>query len=497
MNDDALKLSTESRRGCQLAFANPAKLCAGACQLTKTGPKRLGHLLLMLLGLSQVQAQEIYRTGIVDYPDGTPGLGGAVYIGTDNYLGEKTDHDQLPLFLYEGKRVFADGNSLGFKFVSSDSFSFGVLARARGQSVDTSEISDLTGITARKSTLEAGLTTMLATPVGEIQLTAVKDVLGRYDGREVDLTYRLPLRMERWTLTPWVSRIWQDASLTAYYYGVTESEAGVDYFAYSPGDARHWVYGLNTSFRLNDRALLFANVGLEILDPVIAASPIVESSSNVRAVVGAAWIFGGETPSRPDGTSDDGSPLWSWRLHWAYQLHHNIFPLGLSGIATPSRLTPETVPTQFGVTVSRILKTSERADLFARFSVFRHFEEPFQENFYSYNFSMTTMMKSYANFSDDVALRWGLGFGMSYVESIPGQEVQKLVNYSVDYSRLLAYIEAQVDFPLDRIIKSKHLKGCFIGLMITHRSGVFGGSTTFGGVRGGSDWGGIHLECLQ
>ena len=236
----------------------------------------------MLLGLSQVQAQEIYRTGIADYPDGTPGLGGAAYIGTDNYLGEKTDFDQMPLFLYQGKRVFADGNSFGFKFVSSDLFYFGVLARARFQSVDTSEISDLAGITERKSTVEAGLTTMLATPVGEFQLTAVRDTLGRYDGREVDLTYRLPLRMERWTLTPWVSRIWQDASLTAYYYGVSESEAGVDFLAYSPGDARHWVYGLNTSFRLNDQALLFANVGVEVLDPVIAASPIVESSSNAR-----------------------------------------------------------------------------------------------------------------------------------------------------------------------------------------------------------------------
>ena len=497
MNDDALKLSAELRRGCQLAFANSAEFCAGACQLTKTGPKILRLLLLMLLGFSQAQAQEIYRTRIADYPDGTPGLGGAAYSGTDNYLGEKTDYDQVPLFLYEGNRVFAHGNSLGFRFVSNDSFSFGALARARIQSVDTSEISELTRITERKGTVEAGLTTMLVTPVGEIQLTAVTDVVGRYDGREVDLTYRLPLRMERWTLSPWVSRVWQDANLTAYYYGVTESEASVDYFAYSPGDARHWVYGLNTSFQLNNRAFLFANVGVEHLDPVVAASPIVESSSNTRAFVGAAWIFGGESPSRAATKSGDGPPLWSWRIHWAYQLHHNIFPLGLSGIATASRLTPGIVPTQFGVTVSRILRTSERADLFARASVFRHFEEPFQENFNSYNLSMTTLMKSYANFSDEVALRWGLGFGLSYVESIPGQEVQKLVNYSVDYSRLLAYLEAQVDFPLDRIIRSKHLKGCFIGLLITHRSGVFGGSTLLGGVRGGSDWGGIHLECLQ
>ena len=95
-----------------------------------------------------------------------------------------------------------------------------------------------------------------------------------------------------------------------------------------------------------------------------------------------------------------------------------------------------------------------------------------------------------------MAFRWGLGFGLSYVEEYPGQEVQLLVNYTNrDQSKLLAYIEAQWDFALDNIIKTKALEGCFFGILITHRSGVFGGSTVTGGVRGGSDWGGLHLEC--
>ncbi len=446
---------------------------------------------------SETTAQEIFRTRISDYPVGTPGLGGAVFTGTDNYIGEKTDFDQVPLMLYEGKRVFADGNSLGFRLFRNDWFEFAPLARVRFQYIDTTEVPELAGVDIRKSTLEAGLTSMVRTPIGEFQVTAVEDVLDRYDGGEVNFTYRLPMRFERFTLTPWVTRVWQDAALTDYYYGVARSEERSLKPVYVPGEARNWVYGVNTSYRIGERSFLFANVGVERLDSVIANSPIVESSTNVRGFAGASYIFGGEAPRRSRDKKADGPPLWSWRVHWAYQLHHNIFPLPLGGIWTPSRVTPDTVPTQIGLTLSRVLKTSERADLFARASVFRHREQPFQDDYHSYNLSMTGLAKSYANNSDKVAFRWGLGFGMSYVEAIPGKEVQLLVNYNDDYSRLLAYIEAQLDFALDRIIKSRHLEGCFIGVLITHRSGVFGGSQLFGGVKGGSDWGGIHLECMQ
>ena len=189
--------------------------------------------------------------------------------------------------------------------------------------------------------------------------------------------------------------------------------------------------------------------------------------------------------------------MWSWRVHWAYQLKHNIVPLPPAGVFTPSRLTPGITPTQFGLTLSRALRTSRRADLFARASVYRHFEEPFQDNFNSYVLSMAGVVKSYSNFTDRVNFRWGIGFGLSYVESIPGQEVQLFVNRFVDSSRLLVYLEMNWDIPLRNIIKSDAVDGCFVGIIVTHRSGAFGGSELLGGVSGGADWGGLHLECLR
>ena len=113
---------------------------------------------------------------------------------------------------------------------------------------------------------------------------------------------------------------------------------------------------------------------------------------------------------------------------------------------------------------------------------FRHFEEPYQDDFNSYTLSMAGVIKTFDNFTNSVKFRWGLGFGLSYVEAIPGQEQQLFVNRNVDSSRLLVYLELNVDYALDRILNWRAARNCFIGAIITHRSGAFGGSELLGGV---------------
>ena len=184
----------------------------------------------------------------------------------------------------------------------------------------------------------------------------MRDAIGRYDGDEVDLSYRLPIRLGRWTLTPWASVLWQDARLTGYYYGVSEEEATAGRPAYTPGAARNLAVGVNTAWHVNERFFMFANVGVEKYDDVIANSPIIDSSTNARMLAGAAWTFGGDPPpKRVRGEDYTGPPLWSWRVHWGYQLKHNIFPVAMAGYWTKSVKVPDTLPTQTGFTLGRKL----------------------------------------------------------------------------------------------------------------------------------------------
>lgn len=464
-------------------------------------PGAAGLLLAAALLPLLVQAQEIVRVPIVDEAEGTPGLGGLLRVGHQAYLGEPSRTDFIPLYLYEGRYAFAHGTSFGIHALRNDWVTFDLLGRMGLNRMLPDDISELRGLREREHTLDAGASLGFRSPLGELQFTAVKDVVDRSNGREFDLSYRLPIRHGRWTFTPWVSLIRQDENLTAYYYGVSPIEATPERPAYVPGEAQNLAYGLNTAFRMNDRFFMFANVGVDEVDDTIASSPIVESSRNVRLMAGGAYLFA--PPARPRLSDVDSAgipvdrPRWSWRVHWAYQIFHNIFPLGMAGIWQVSRLTPDVTPTQLGLSLGRILRRGEQLDVMARVAVFRHFEEPFQSGFYSYNASLGGMFNSYSRRTNRVAMRWGLQFGISYTDETPGQEVQMFINRRVSWSPLLGYLEFQVDFALDNFIRLARPSNCFIGFIITHRSGIFGNSELFGDVDGGADWGGFHLECQR
>jgi outer membrane scaffolding protein for murein synthesis (MipA/OmpV family) len=456
-------------------------------------------VLAMSLLCSVADSQEIVRVPMGDEPEGTPGLGGLLRVGHQNYLGEPSRTDLIPLYLYEGRYIFAHGTSFGVHALRNEWFSFDLLGRMRLNRMLPADIPELQGLIEREHSLDAGASLGLRGRFGELQFTAVQDVLDRHDGQELDLSYRFPIRRGRWTITPWVSLIQQDENLTAYYYGVSPIEATPDRPAYVPGEAQNLAYGINTSFRMNDRFFMFANVGVDEFDDTITASPIVDSSNNVRLMAGAAYLFAAPNDPRIDSVDESGVPVdrprWTWRVHWAYQIHQNIFPLGMAGVWNPSRLTPDVTPKQVGLSLGRILRRGEQLDVIARLAVFRHFEEPFQPEFNSYSASLGGMFNSYSRRTNRVAMRWGLQFGMSYVDEAPGQEVQKFINREVQWSSLLGYLEFQVDFALDNLIRRESLEGCFVGLIVTHRSGIFGNSELFGDVDGGSDWGGFHLEC--
>jgi len=70
-------------------------------------------LLLCLIGSQTRAGQEVARIPIVDAPPKTPGLGAGVRLGNSPYRGDSTTFDLVPLYLYEGRYLFAHGVSAG------------------------------------------------------------------------------------------------------------------------------------------------------------------------------------------------------------------------------------------------------------------------------------------------------------------------------------------------------------------------------------------------
>jgi outer membrane protein len=200
--------------------------------------------LLMLLLSSVSRSQEVARIPFFNAPPGTTALGGGIRTGQSLYFENNNEElrtrDLIPLYLYEGKWLFAYGTAGGVHFINNDTFEFNLIAGYRFQKLDPDRNEYYEGLEKREQSLDAGLQIGLKRNWGNVRLNWVTDTLNKHKGQEIELSYRYDFEAGPWTFSPFVGWKWQDANLTNYYYGVSEAEATVDRPAYQPGESQ-WL----------------------------------------------------------------------------------------------------------------------------------------------------------------------------------------------------------------------------------------------------------------
>jgi outer membrane protein len=88
-----------------------------------------------------------------------------------------------------------------------------------------------------------------------------------------------------------------------------------------------------------------------------------------------------------------------------------------------------------------------------------------------------------------VKTRLGLGVGVSLAQRVPFIEASSEAANGRPASRLLTYLDPTLDVSVGDLIGSRALKETFIGLGVSHRSGIFGSSRLLGNVnKGGSNY---------
>ena len=441
---------------------------------------------------------EVTRIPILDAPEGTVGLGFGVRLENSPYVkdGESSTLDDIradwiPMILYEGRFLYAHGTSLGVHLYRNEFFSADILARYRFDQLDPNSSTYLEGLEKREQTVDAGLSFTLKGAFGSLKLEWVTDTLNKHNGEEVDLTYRYRIDEGRWMYSPFLSFIYQDEQLSNYYYGVSEAEAVPGRPAYLPGSATFFRMGLNTSYKLTTRWLLYANVAFESLDIVQRNSPIVEKDFLASAFVGASYLIGDIYEA--DVEDRRRKKEWSWRVNYGYNAKENFNNIIRGNLSADYEVDTEI----FGLTFGKLIVGGPRIDIYGRFALFRRLEEPFQEDFWEYALYVMAMGKAYKPWSKELAFRWGFGYGLDYADNVPYTEQKEQAEKNRDTSQLLNYLEMQVDFPVNNIVKTKTFNDCFVGMTVVHRSGLFGSSDLFNNVVGGSNAITFHLECLR
>lgn len=466
--------------------------------------KRIGNTVTRLLAVtllgaaSLVSAQEVAEIPFFSSSPGAAALGAGIRLGQSPYLASDNEDqrrlDLIPLYLYEGKYLFARGTAGGVHLVRNDSFEVNLYTRYRFQKLDPSDNSYYEGLDKREQSLDAGLELGLKQNWGEIKLDWVTDTLGRHDGQEARFVYRYRFDAGPWSLSPYISWTWQDANLTNYYFGVSEAEARPDRPAYLPGESQWIGFGMNTSWQVSDRIVFFGNVGFAGTESEVIDSPLVAEDGISSAFIGGTYLFG--NARKPAYIMDeDRYGEWSWRVNYGYQADGNIVSEIDQGDFSKSTVADTNIA---GLTLSKLLSEGDRVDFLGKFAIFRHYEDDEGNGtFSSYAAYISAMGKGYSPWSKEEWFRWSFGFGMSYADKVPIAEQRKQAAKGDNTSHFLNYLEMTLDFPMRRMTKVSWLQKCYAGLTIVHRSGIFGTSDFLGDVSGGADWLTAHLECTQ
>jgi len=447
---------------------------------------------------ARVSAQEVAEIPFFNAPAGSAALGGGLRSGQSPYFASDNDDqrqaDLIPLYLYEGKYLFARGTAGGVHVLRNDAFEFNLYTRYRFQKLDPDSHSYYEGLDERDQSLDAGIELGLKQNWGEIKLDWVTDTLDRHNGQEVRFSYRYRFETGPWSISPFVTWSWQDANLTDYYFGVSESEARPDRPAYSPGESQWIGFGLNTAWHMSDRIVLFGNFAFGGADSNVVDSPLVEEDGFSSIFVGGTYLFGNAL--KPDYIMDEERRgEWSWRANYGYQADGNIISEIDQGDFSKSELADTNIA---GITLSKLLSEGKRMDFLGRLAFFRHYEEG-EDNgtFSSYAAYISVMGKGYSPWSKEEWFRYSFGYGMSYAEKVPIAEQRKQASKGENTSHFLNYLELTVDFPLRRVSKASWLQDCYAGVTVVHRSGIFGLSDILGDLAGGADWITASLECTR
>ena len=431
-------------------------------------------------------------------PTGSAALGGGIRFGQNPYLASDSEDertlDLIPLYLYEGKWLFARGTTGGLHLVNNDNWELNAIVRWRFQSLDPDSNEFYEGLEKRDQTLDGGFQVISKRSWGELRLSWVTDTLDHHNGQEVQFTYRYTFDAGPWSISPYITTSWQDDNLTNYYFGVSDSEAVFGRPAYDSGESQWVGFGLNTSWQMTDRITWFGNFGFGGADASVVDSPLTEEEGFSQVFVGGTYTFG--NARKPDYIIDEERQgEWSWRVNYGYQADGNIISEIDQGDFSKSSLADTTIA---GVTLSKLLTDGNRLDFLGKVSMFRHFEEDEgNENFWSWAAYIVAQGTGYSPWTKKEVFRLGFGFGMSYAQNVPIAEQRKQTGEGSggNTSHFLNYLELSVDFPLKRVSKADWLKRCYAGLTVVHRSGIFGTSDLLGDVAGGSDWITAHLEC--
>lgn len=230
-------------------------------------------------------------------PEDKPSIyvGGGAIISSQPYVGADTRVYPIPMFVYEGKRLYFRGIMGGYWLYNVAGLSVGPVLRPRFDGYEEDDSSQLRGMDDRDWSIDGGLGIAWRTDVGLFGVTFVTDLLGRHKGQELDLSYTILFKGGGFDFIPSVGVRWKSENLVDYYYGVENDEVrfdgAVSRGAYQGENAIDPYLGLAVRRKLTGRWSLLGAIQHEWFDSEIKDSPIVDKGYETSFLLGVMYAW--------------------------------------------------------------------------------------------------------------------------------------------------------------------------------------------------------------
>lgn len=459
--------------------------------LQRTGAWRLLAAAIAMACTSPALAQDAMLGTLLEEP-GSAGLGVLMRVESSPYKGADDRVDLLPLYLYEGERFFLRSNAAGVRLATQQDQGLELFVERRLEGYPEDETPEiLEGLRTRNGEADLGARYYWKHERHTWDLSVRQDISSTSKGTEVRAGYGYLWRGQRWDVQPVLSLEWRNARLNDYYFGVEPYEATTERAAYAAGSGLDVTAGLYARYRFLQHWSLLGGVYATQQSSSVRNSPLVDDRLQWGALLGAAYDFGNGQVRWDEPTSPTYVKVFYGRdsADGCHMVKIMTFSCTDLNDVDPTDI--------WGVHVGRPFVSELNGwplDLVGYVGVLRHDEKGHQPDSWQIDAYMKAFYYGFP-WSHRVKTRIGFGFGLSYAERVPYAEVQSQARRDRNTSKLLNYLDPSLDVSLGDIFGSRRWHDLYLGVGISHRSGIFGSAQMLGTVDGGSNYIYAYLEA--
>lgn len=445
--------------------------------------RRRAHRLVLLSSWFVSLAATAGDYPLVDpLPPGGAGSGGVARVTSSIYRGQGARFDYLPLNLYLGEYLYLHGDRVGVKWElgGTGRLDLFLAHRYEGTPLDR-EPPVLTRMAVREPGTDLGLGYRHRAAWGTAFGEYLRNVDGESEGSELRAGVWQERAVGRLRYWPQATLAWRDAKLNNYYYGVLPGEATPGRPAHTPGAGLNLELAISATYPLGTHWKALAAVSLTQWAGGVRRSPIVESGLQPALSLGLLYDH-----SPQAGPLPESRPLWT-KLYYGKATDCDLAKILLARCTSTSTADATRVSAlEFGRTLIERLN-GWNVDIAGYLGLLHHDENGRQRD----SWQLNAYVKSYwfgLPWRDKVKTRLGIGSGLSYASRVPFIEGQDQLRRNRPSSKVLTYLDPTIDFSLGDLFGSRSLRNTFLGIGVSHRSGIFGFSQLLNNVNGGSNY---------